>query len=77
MVNWRQRQHPEHYIIAWPRVVRIFREKRATNVRFVWCPDRPSPDSIDVGWCSPGDAYVSYVRMGYNAGTAVDWGVVG
>ena len=64
-----------HYVKAWRRVVRIFRAERASNVRFVWCPDRPAPQSVDVGLCFPGDAYVSYVGMdGYNAGTAADWG---
>ena len=64
-----------HYVKAWRRVVRIFRAERASNVRFVWCPNVPAPHSVDVGQCFPGDAYVSYVGMdGYNAGTAADWG---
>ncbi len=63
------------YVRAWRRVVTIFRAERATNVRFVWCPDRPAPRSVDVGECFPGDAFVSYVGMdGYNAGVAADWG---
>ena len=64
-----------HYVQAWRRMVRIFRAEQASNVRFVWCPDRPSPNSVNVRWCFPGDAYVSYVGMdGFNGGTALDWG---
>ena len=66
----------EHFINAWRHGMRILREEQATHIQFVWCPDRPSPENIDIGRCFPGDAYVSCVGMdGYDAGTAADWGV--
>lgn len=66
---------PRHYVAAWRRVVKIFRDEGADNVDFVWCPNVPSPGAPTLASCFPGDAYVDVVGMdGYNAGTAADWG---
>ena len=66
---------PGDYVKAWRHVVKIFRAERSSNVQFVWCPDRPNLESVNVRWCFPGDRYLSLVGMdGYNGGTALDWG---
>lgn len=63
------------YVRAWRRVVRLIRAEGATNVRFVWSPNVPSPGSPSLKACYPGDRYVDLVGMdGYNAGSAADWG---
>lgn len=64
-----------HYVDAWRRIVRIFREEGADNVRFVWCPLVPGPETSPLQRSFPGDAFVSFVGMdGYNAGNEADWG---
>jgi len=60
---------PSAYVEAWRRVVTVFREENATNVRWIWSPN------VDYGSYPfkayfPGDSWVDYVALdGYNWGT--------
>lgn len=70
---------PALYRQAWQRIVRIFREQGATNVRWVFNPNVGNPLTWQATGAShwnwyanyyPGDAYVDYVGMhGFNAPT--------
>jgi mannan endo-1,4-beta-mannosidase len=64
---------PELYIRAWRRMVDIFRDHGATNVKFVWCPvpfsvpDKPGNQLEDY---YPGTRYVDVLSLdGYNWGS--------
>lgn len=61
---------PGDHISALRRVVRIFREEGADNVKHVWSPN---VGSFDAFW--PGDEYVDYLGLdGYNFGSIYnDW----
>lgn len=64
---------PADYIPAWRRVHDIFQQEGATNVKFVWAPNRAgsTADAHNIfDTYYPGDAYVDYVGInGYNWGT--------
>jgi hypothetical protein len=56
------------YVQAWQHVHDIFTRARATNVRWVWCPNAGGP--TPVASVFPGAGYVDIVGMdGYNFGT--------
>jgi beta-mannanase len=61
---------PAHFKSAWTRVVDIFRQEQASNVRWVWCPnvERPvwnAPHPMSSYY--PGHNYVDWVGLdGYN-----------
>ncbi len=70
---------PELYIQAWRRMVSIFRDHGATNVKFVWCPVPWSvPDTPDTQLEDyyPGTGFVDILSLdGYNWGSEhPDWG---
>jgi hypothetical protein len=60
---------PADFVAAWRHVVGIFRERGASNVRWVWSPN------VDYGGATfteyfPGDAWVDWAALdGYNWGT--------
>lgn len=57
------------YIKAWKRIVDIFRQEGATNVKFVWCPNAVYTGSTSLTQLFPGDNYIDYLCMdGYNWG---------
>jgi hypothetical protein len=59
----------EQYVEAWRRVVRIFRSQGATNVKFVWAPNSPSPTDPPMRTLYPGDKWVDYAAFdSYNWG---------
>jgi endoglucanase len=70
---------PARYRDAWRRIVRIFREQGASNVRWVFNPNTGNPLTWSAtgeshwNWYGnyyPGDEYVDYVGMhGFNAPT--------
>ena len=70
---------PARYRDAWRRIVRIFREQGASNVRWVFNPNVGNPltwratGASHWNWYAnyyPGDEYVDYVGMhGFNAPT--------
>ena len=63
---------PAKVVAAWRHVRTIFREEGATNVKFVWSPNRESVpatklNAIKSYW--PGDTYVDYMAIdGFNYG---------
>lgn len=62
---------PTAYVEAWRRMVTIFREQSASNVKFIWSPNVDYGD-YPMQPYFPGDAYVDYVALdGYN------WGATG
>lgn len=63
---------PKKAVEAWVHVRTLFREEGATNVKFVWCPNRESVPSTSANaikkyW--PGEAYVDFMGIdGFNYG---------
>ena len=71
---------PSDYIPAWRHIHDIFVQEGATNVKWVWAPNRDGSNSeaqATFNTYYPGDAYVDYVGInGYNWGTLYntpDW----
>jgi beta-mannanase len=57
------------YVPAWQRIVNIFREEGATNVKFVWAPNVDRTGSMPFTGYFPGESYVDYIGLdGYNFG---------
>jgi len=62
---------PKNFVAAWQRIWNIFRGPKgvgATNVKFVWSPNAPTPGS-HYGPLYPGDRYVDYAAF-----SAFNWG---
>lgn len=60
---------PSAYVNAWRRVVTVFRQQDASNVKFVWSPN-VDYGSYPFSGYFPGDSWVDYVALdGYNWGT--------
>ncbi|HZT14270.1 MAG TPA: glycosyl hydrolase [Candidatus Baltobacteraceae bacterium] len=64
------------FIAAWQRMVNIFRQQGASNVKFVWCFSSSALHAIqnepwdDPAQAYPGDDYVDWISFdGYNRGT--------
>lgn len=68
---------PENFVLAWRRLVDIFRREGAYNVRWVWSPN--ATDDPDVAWNRmedyyPGSDYVDVLALdGYNWGQCRSW----
>lgn len=64
---------PAKYQAAFKRIVTLFRQEGAGNVKFVWSPNHNGPPSWDASTIPsfyPGDAYVDYIGLsGFNFGT--------
>lgn len=59
-----------NYIAAWRRIVTIFRNQGADNVRFVWAPNIDYGGRPFAGYF-PGDSFVDYAALdGYNFGSS-------
>ena len=69
---------PEALVAAWQRMVHIFEEEGASNVRWVWSPnvtDWPRTEANRMENYYPGEAYVDVLALdGYNFGDTRDWG---
>lgn len=62
------------YIAMWRHVVTLFRKEGATNVRWVWSPTGPFPDSTSLADVYPGDGYVDWLGSNaFNFGTSQRW----
>jgi hypothetical protein len=48
---------------AWIHVVNVFRSNGASNVKFVWNPDRVFPSATSLNSLWPGAAYVNWVAF--------------
>jgi glycosyl hydrolase family 26 len=58
---------PALFVRAWRRVVNIFRNAGATNVKWIWSPNVDCAGKCPFTAFYPGDAYVDYVALdGYN-----------
>lgn len=71
---------PDDYIPAWRRIHDIFVQEGATNVKFVWSPNRDGDTASAINTFNtyyPGDAYVDFLSInGYNWGrlyNTPDW----
>ena len=61
---------PEKYIAAWRHVHQVFDRAKATNVKWIWCPNI---DNADPALFYPGDDYVDWLGLvGFNN---ADWGL--
>jgi hypothetical protein len=61
------------YVPAYRRIVDIFRQEGATNVKFVWTPNVQTNCS-NYAALYPGDSYVDWVGLdGYNWGSSQSW----
>lgn len=62
---------PSTYVAAWRHIHRIFEEKSATNVKWVWAPNVSFPGSTSISETYPGADFVDVVGIdGYNWGTS-------
>jgi hypothetical protein len=58
---------PSAYIAAWKRIRAIFKQRGATNVRWVWCPGAWTFKTGEAPKYYPGDAQVDWIAAdGYN-----------
>ncbi len=64
-------------VAAWQRVVTLFRQEGADNVKWVWSPnltDEPRTPENSLERYYPGDAYVDILALsGFNWGTGRPW----
>jgi hypothetical protein len=64
----------EDFVNAWRRVVDIFRQEGATEVRWVWAPNVAFSGTAPFHSVYPGRSYVDVIGVdGYNWGTSVSW----
>lgn len=62
---------PQRHIDAFRRIVNLFREEGATNVKFAWCPNNRFGEADAFASYYPADAYVDYLCLDdYNWGAA-------
>ncbi|HEX8646256.1 MAG TPA: glycosyl hydrolase [Thermoleophilaceae bacterium] len=65
---------PRTFVRAWRRLVRIFRQEGALNVRFVWTPNAESGQLRLIRRLYPGDKWVDWVGLsGFSWGGPWDW----
>jgi hypothetical protein len=68
--SWNLGQGASAHKAAWRRIVTLFREEGASNVRFFWCPNEGGTYDRQLSAAWPGDDYVDIVGVdGYNWGT--------
>ena len=62
------------YVNAWKHVHGIFKAEGATNVQWIWSPNRDYPGAAPLDSLYPGDAYVDWLAIdGYNFGSEKSW----
>lgn len=54
---------PGEYVVAWRRIVDIFRAHGVTNVRWIWNPYRPFGKAIPMRGLYPGGDYVDWIGV--------------
>ncbi len=73
--NWHG--DPDKLVTAWQRLVKIFRDEGATQVRWVWSPnvtDEPRTPENRMELYYPGESYVDVLALdGYNWGNTRPW----
>lgn len=64
----------EDFVAAWRRVHTIFKQEKATNIIWVFCPNTEDSTSISYDRIYPGTDYVDWIGLdGYNWGTTQSW----
>jgi hypothetical protein len=67
--NWYPWARSSSYVPAWQRIVDIFRQEGASNVKFVWAPNVDRTGAMPFAGYFPGENYVDYIGLdGYNFG---------
>jgi mannan endo-1,4-beta-mannosidase len=65
---------PGEYVRAWRRLVRLFRQEEADNVKFVWAPNADTGGMRLIRRFYPGDRWVDWVGLsGFAWGGPWDW----
>ncbi len=65
---------PQDFVAAWRRVHTIFRQEKANNIVWVFCPNTQDNTSVSYSDIYPGDAFVDWTGIdGYNWGTTQSW----
>ncbi len=72
--NWSEKQNgnaPGEFVLMWQHVVDVFRQEGATNVTWVWAPNRTwAAAPLTLASVYPGAGYVDWVGLSaYNWGT--------
>lgn len=64
----------DEFVAAWRRIHNIFRQERALNIIWVFCPNVPEESVSPYAKIYPGDKYVDWIGLdGYNWGTTQSW----
>lgn len=75
--NGRNAEAPQRFIAAYRRIIDIFRQAGATNVKWIWSPSfdsHPAEAWNDIESYYPGDEYVDWIGVvGYNFGQSRVW----
>jgi hypothetical protein len=56
------------FILAWRRIVDVFRKNGANNAAFVWSPNVPDVGGIPFSAYYPGDSYVDWIGVSFYSG---------
>ncbi len=56
------------FIVAWRRIVDIFRKNGANNAAFVWSPNVPDVGGVPFSAYYPGDNYVDWIGVSFYSG---------
>lgn len=71
--GWRQTP-PSVWVAAWRHVVTVFRDAGASNVTWVWAPNRDEPSTGPISRYWPGSSYVGWVGIdGYYFKRTATW----
>jgi beta-mannanase len=72
---WGSSQPPSDFIASWRRFYDLTKQAGATNVTWVWCPNRdPNSDWTPYSQLYPGDSYVDWTCLdGYNQSARTTW----
>ncbi len=64
----------DDFVNAWHHIYTIFKQEKATNVIWVFCPNVPDDQNITYEKIYPGNNFVDWIGMdGYNWGTTQSW----
>lgn len=58
----------EEFIVAWRRIVNIFRQNGASNAAFVWSPNVPDVGGVPFYKYYPGDDYTDWIGVSFYSG---------
>lgn len=65
---------PTDFIAAWRHIHSVFKQEKASNVIWVFCPNVPDDAKVPYSTIYPGNDYVDWIGLdGYNWGTTQSW----